>query len=132
MSSEVVSSEVAKFVRTDGFESLVLWQKAMDLVTEIYRFSEHFPKTEVYGLTSQLRRAASSIPANVAEGYGRSSIKEEQRFLSIAYGSLMEVETFLILAQRLGYLNDHQFVQLNTLRGDVGSLLIGYRRSKQE
>ena len=131
MTTEVASSDVAKTIRTDGFKSLVVWQKGMDLTTAIYRASERFPKSELYGLTSQLRRAASSIPANVAEGYGRASAKEEQQFLSIARGSLMEVETFLILTERLKYLSEAEFASIDSLRRDVGNLLIGYRRSKQ-
>ena len=79
---------------------LEVWQKAMDLVVECYRTGERFPKTEVYGLTSQLRRAAVSVAANFAEGQGRSHTREFLNHLSMAYGSLMEVETHLQIAGR--------------------------------
>lgn len=118
-------------MRTDGFKSLVVWQKSMDFSAAVYKLTEGFPKHELYGLISQIRRAVVSIPANIAEGYGRTSRKEELQFLSIANGSLMEVETFLLLALRLGYVSDDQFVAIDVLRKEVGNLLNGYRRSKQ-
>jgi four helix bundle protein len=77
---------------------LKVWQLGMDIAEKVYSLTRQFPREELYGLTSQLRRAASSIPANIAEGNGRSSTKDYLRFLSIAVGSLCEVETFLLLA----------------------------------
>lgn len=88
-----------------SYRELEVWQKSIDLVVECYRISESYPKAELYGLTSQLRRAAVSVPANIAEGQGRSHTKEFLNHLSIAYGSLMEVETHLQIAARLNYLD---------------------------
>lgn len=129
-SSDVVSSNVV--MKTDGFKSLVVWQRAMDLAEAVYTITNSFPKHELYGLVSQLQRAASSVPANIAEGYGRGSGKDEQRFLSIAYGSLMKVETYLVLAKRLAYITSEQCDTLCQLRVEVGRLIVGYRRSKNE
>lgn len=83
---------------------LKVWQKAMDLVVMVYNLSDQFPKNELYRLTSQLTRAVVSVPANIAECYGRGSTKDYCRFLCIARGSLLETETYLFLAPRLGYL----------------------------
>ena len=85
------------------FEDLVVWQKAHCLVLAVYRYSAAFPKAEVYGLTSQIRRAAVSVPANIAEGFKRRNRPEKVRFLNIAQGSLEEVRYFLILAADLQY-----------------------------
>ncbi len=85
---------------------LVVWQKAMDLVVQVYALSKDFPASESYRLTSQITRAAVSVPANIAEGKGRATTREYANFLSIARGSLMETETLLTVAVRLGYLTD--------------------------
>jgi|SRR5579864_6976075 len=87
-----------------SYKDLVAWQKSMDLVTATYRTTASFPKDELFGLTSQIRRAALSIPSNVAEGQGRLSEKEFRYFLGQARGSLMEVETQAQIAENLGYL----------------------------
>jgi four helix bundle protein len=84
---------------------LIVWQKSMDLVVQVYRLSDSFPATERYRLTSQLTRAAASVPANIAEGNARGSRRDYAHFLGIAKGSLMETETFLLLAIRLGYVS---------------------------
>ena len=86
-----------------SFADLFVWQKAHDFVKEIYLLSEKFPKTEMYGLTSQLRRAAVSIPANIAEGFGRHTLKDKMRFLTISKGSLEECRYYLILANDINY-----------------------------
>ena len=86
-----------------SFTDLFVWQKAHEFVIEIYRLTNLFPKTEVYGLTSQLKRAAVSIPANIAEGFGRNTLKDKQRFLTICKGSLEECRYYLVLAKDLGY-----------------------------
>jgi len=83
---------------------LMVWKKSIDFVTKIYKLTERFPKTEMYGLTSQLRRAAVSIPSNIAEGSARDSDKELARFLNISRASAAEVETQLIISENLGYL----------------------------
>jgi four helix bundle protein len=87
---------------------LVVWQRAMDLVVEVYRLSARFPADERFRLTSQITRAAASVPANIAEGHARSTAKEYSRFLAIAKGSLVETETFLMLAIRLGYVAERE------------------------
>jgi four helix bundle protein len=83
---------------------LLVWQKAMDFAVEVYRLAAKFPGREAYGLTSQITRACASVPANIAEGRGRASRKDFANFLAIAKGSLMESETLIELAVRLGYL----------------------------
>ena len=86
-----------------SFKELIVWQKAYKLVLEIYKFTYNFPKSETYGLIQQIRRAAISIPSNIAEGYGRKHKTDYHRFLSMAYGSLLELETQYMLAIDLGY-----------------------------
>lgn len=87
------------------YKDLIVWQKAMLLVTEIYRLVKLLPDEEIFGLSSQMRRAAVSIPSNIAEGYGRNTLKEYVRFLSIARGSNQELETQLYICINLGYLS---------------------------
>jgi len=91
-----------------SFRDLVAWQKAMELVMAIYRLGQQSPKEEIFGLTSQVRRAAVSIPNNIAEGLGKSSKGEFQQYLHHARGSLAEVETQLLIASNLGYVNDQE------------------------
>lgn len=86
-----------------NFQDLIVWQKAHKFVLFVYHYSEGFPKTEIYGLTSQLRRAAVSVPANVAEGFKKKGKADKVRFMNIAQGSLEECRYYLILAQDLGY-----------------------------
>jgi len=95
-------------------KDLEVWKKSMDLVSNIYKITESFPNKEIYGLTNQIRRSAVSVPSNIAEGAARSSKKEFIQFLYIALGSLAELETQMIIASRLGYLND-----LDSLLNDV-------------
>ena len=85
-----------------SYRDLLVWQRGMDLAVEVYRLSRPWPKEEAYGLTSQARRAAAAIPANIAEGYGRQSTASYAQFLKIARGSLKELETHLLLAERVG------------------------------
>jgi four helix bundle protein len=99
-------------------KDLDVWKKGIDSVLEIYRLSDAFPKTEIYGLTDQLRRAAVSIPSNIAEGAARGSDKEFIHFLYIALGSLAEAETQIIIAKRLEYIDDNSktLKELQTVR----------------
>jgi four helix bundle protein len=108
-----------------SFHDLVAWQKAMELVTEIYKMSQKFPKEEIFGLTSQIRRAAVSIPSNIAEGRGKSSPGEFQQFLYHAKGSLAEVETQLIIATNLGYIEVQEVSHAKELIDRTGKLLSG-------
>ena len=90
-------------MKTKSFKDLIVWQKSYKLVLEIYKMTKGFPKTETYGLSQQMRRAAISIPSNIAEGYGRKHKAEYNQFLSIAYGSLLELETQYLLSIDLKY-----------------------------
>jgi four helix bundle protein len=108
---------------------LIAWQKAMDLVVVCYAATKTFPKDETYGLTSQIRRAAVSIPANIAEGQGRRLAKEFQQFLAHARGSLLELDTHLELALRLDYLDTEQHSSLLMKIHEVGRILNGLLRS---
>ena len=105
------------------YRDLIVWQKAMVLVTEIYKVSKSFPRREDYGLTSQLRRCAVSIPSNIAEGYGRHSRNEYIRFLQIASGSLYELQTQLEIAANLGYLKKDEFELLYESTREVERML---------
>ena len=106
-----------------GFRKLIVWQRAHQLVLTIYRFTEKFPKNEMFGLTSQLKRAIVSVPANVAEGYAAGGKGQYKRYLDIAQGSLAEVEYYLILSQDLSYITSSEFEQAESLRAETGFLL---------
>ena len=108
-----------------SYRDLVAWQKAMELVVAVYALSHALPREEIYGLTSQMRRAAVSVPSNIAEGQGRASRGEFRNHLGIAYGSLMELETQLILAQRLGYVRPTQIEGTVASAAEVGRLING-------
>ena len=101
------------------------WETAIDLVVDVYKATDGFPKEERYGLTSQIRRAAVSIPANIAEGAGRYSNREFAHFLSNAQGSASELETELIIANRLGYLNSSAYSHLIEPLNRIGRLITG-------
>ncbi len=94
--------------KVESHRDLIVWQKAMDMVVEVYRLADHFPKSETYRMIAQMTRAAVSVPANIAEGNARATPKEYAHFLSISKGSLMETETYLFLAVRLGYVTEQQ------------------------
>ena len=106
-----------------GFRKLIVWQKAHQLVILVYKLTEKFPKHEMFGLTSQLRRAMVSVPADVAEGYGAGGKGQFGRYLDIAQGSLAEAEYYLILAQDLSYTTPSQYEQTESLRAETGFLL---------
>ncbi|MCI0457895.1 MAG: four helix bundle protein [Gemmataceae bacterium] len=109
------------------YKDLIVWQKAMRLVVEVYRATQAFPKEELYGLTCQLRRAAVSIPSNIVEGQGRLTRGEFRHALGIAKGSLHELETQLLIAQELGYLKQPQALLGQT--AEVARLLNGLLNS---
>ena len=115
--------------KNKGFKQLKVWQKAYELVLEVYKISKIFPKDELYGLLSQIRRAAVSVLANIAEGYERKHRKEYLQFLHIAKGSLGEVETFLHLAKDLRYLSEEKFLLIEQKRKETARLLRGLIRS---
>jgi len=108
-----------------SYRDLIAWQKSMAFVTEIYRITKAFPKEEIYGLSSQLRRAAVSIPSNIAEGQARLSRLEFKNFLSHARGSLVEVETQLLISQNLGYLSKKQADELVMRTSELARILNG-------
>lgn len=108
-------------MRTRSFKDLIVWQKSYQLVLEIYRVTKEFLKDEIYGLSQQMRRAAVSIPSNIAEGYGRQYHKEYRQFLAMAYGSLCELETQYLLAMDLNYLKKNELVE-NLMKESGGML----------
>lgn len=112
-------------MKVKNYTELIVWQKAMDLVEDVYKVSKSFPREEIYGLTSQIRRAAVSIPSNIAEGQGRRTTADFLRHLSIAYGSLREVETQTLIAVRLRYLAEVRTGEVMKMAGEVGRLLNG-------
>lgn len=107
-----------------SFEDLIVWQKAHEFVLAVYRLTDGFPKSELYGLTSQLRRAAVSIAANIAEGFKKQGKTDKSRFLNISQGSVEECRYYLILVRDLGY---GRTEELNSSLEEVSKLLTGYR-----
>lgn len=105
------------------YKDLIVWQKSMDLVVAIYGLTELFPKTEIYGLTSQMRRGAVSIPSNIAEGRRRGSRKDYRQFLVIAYASGAELETHIEIAKRLSFGADFDYSQVGALLDEVMRML---------
>ncbi|MGA9979717.1 MAG: four helix bundle protein [Candidatus Sulfotelmatobacter sp.] len=112
-----------------SYRDLVVWKKSMTLVLDVYRSTQAFPKPETYGLVAQLRRAAVSVPSNIAEGQARISTAEFKQSLGHARGSLMEVETQILIARELGYLEDDQTEQLLSASAEVGKILNGLPNS---
>jgi four helix bundle protein len=116
-------------MRIQSYRDLLVWQKAMDLVVDCYRFASNLPKSETYGLISQIQRASIAIPANIAEGHGRDHMGDYLRHLSIANGSLMELETHLLLIGRLGYRPENDAEALLAQCSEVGKMLAGLSRN---
>jgi four helix bundle protein len=109
-----------------NFQDLIVWQKAHEFVLGVYKLSRGFPREEIYGLTSQFRRAAVSIPANIAEGFKKKGQHDKARFLNIAHGSLEECRYYLILTRDLGYGDTQQLMQQIE---EVSRLLTGYTQA---
>jgi len=114
------------------FKDLVVWQKAMEMVTEVYKLTDSFPKREVYSLTDQIRRAAVSVPSNIAEGQAHHNNREFVHFLRHSSGSLAEVETQLHIAERLGYADATSIEQIVQRVNEVGRILNGLIGSLRE
>ncbi len=112
-----------------SYRDLKVWQLAMDLAELCYRTTRQFPKDELYGMTSQIRRAAASVPANIAEGHGRNSRGEYIQFLRVAQGSLKELETHLLLAQRVGLTDENAVVPTLNKSETLGKMLRALIRS---
>jgi len=120
---------INKTTMIKSFKELRVWQEAINLVTDVYRATQQFPKQEMYGLTDQVRRASVSVPSNIAEGQQRGSTRQYLYFLSIARGSLGEVETQIILGYRLGYINAETEKRLSDKILQVGGMLGGLMKA---
>lgn len=110
------------------YRDLLVWQKSMVLVTEIYTITSNFPATELYGLTNQLRRSAVSIPSNIAEGYGRNVTGDYKRFLQIAVGSLFELQTQIEIAFNLKYFHEDVFNELMQKTNELELMMLSLIR----
>ena len=115
-----------------NFRNLLVWQKAMMLTTKIYSDTKKFPKEELFGLISQIRRSSVSIPSNIAEGFGRDSNKEFLRFLNISVASLFEIQTQLEIAKNIEYLNEEEFNNLYEDSREVERMLIAFIKKIKE
>jgi four helix bundle protein len=116
-------------VAIKAYFDLDVWNKAMDLVVAVYQVSASFPREEAFGLSSQVRRAAVSVPSNIAEGHSRKSTAEFMRHISIAQGSLSELETQLLISERLGYITSGQQEELLGASSEIGKMLNGLQVS---
>ncbi|MFC1813884.1 four helix bundle protein [Thermodesulfobacteriota bacterium] len=112
-----------------SYRDLEVWQKSMDLVVVCYQITRKFPRNEIYGLVSQLQRAAVSIPANIAEGRHRQHSKEFLQHLSFAYGSLAELETHILIAERLNYINKSKSEKILGKTAEIGRMINGLKKS---
>ena len=114
---------------SNGYQDLKVWQKSLAMVVAVYGGTESFPKREVFGLTSQIRRAAVSVIANIAEGHGRTTGGEYRNCLSVARGSLKELETLLIIAHALAYIDENTLNALMNRCVEISKMLTGLKRS---
>lgn len=115
-----------------NYRDLVVWQKSMELVAAIYTISKTFPKEELYGITSQLRRSSVSVPSNIAEGYGRHSTNDYVRFLRISIGSLFELQTLIEIANNLEYMNKDQFADYYSKSREIERMLSSLIRKVED
>jgi len=115
-----------------GFKDLKVWQKGLDIAEQCYFLTKRFPKEELYGMVQQIRRSAASIPANIAEGYGRKHTKEYVRFLTIAQGSLNELETHLILSSRVGLCKTQDTEVIMTLLQEESRMLVSLMKKLEQ
>lgn len=109
--------------KINSYRDLIVWQKSVALVVKIYEITKLFPRSEIFGLTNQMRRAAVSIPSNISEGYGRRSRADYKRFLSIASGSCYELETQAEISNLLGFINEDIFRQLRVFINEISKML---------
>jgi len=109
------------------FKNLKIWQESMELTVEVYKITSEFPQNEKYGLTSQIRRAAISISSNIAEGSSRNSNKDFSRFLSISLGSAFELETQLIIANKLHLIDEKSLKNIITSLSEIQKMIIGFQ-----
>jgi four helix bundle protein len=108
-----------------SFRDLNIWQKGIDLVKDIYKETQNFPRQEIYGLTNQIRRAAISIPSNIAEGHIRQHRAEFRQFLSVALGSLAELETQIVISRELNYISTEKSLNVIDQMGSLGKMIRG-------
>ena len=118
-------------MRVFSFEKLIAWQKGRELAVLIYKVSKHFPKDEVFGLTSQMRRCSISIASNLAEGSGRNSFKDKARFTEIAYSSSLELLNQVILCYDFEYINENEYIQIREKITEVNMLIDGLYKSQK-
>ncbi|MEQ9230187.1 MAG: four helix bundle protein [Cyclobacteriaceae bacterium] len=115
--------------KTKKFEDLIVWQKSHQLVLNVYRLTKKYPKEEIYNLVSQMRRSASSIPTNIAEGYRKRGIRDKANYLNISEGSIDELKYQLILSKDLEYISQDEFQKEFELAEEVSKMLFSYRKS---
>jgi four helix bundle protein len=115
--------------KSGTYKDLIVWQKSIRLVTDIYTLSKNFPIDERYGLVSQLNRAVISVSANIAEGWGRELSKNYLQFLRISRGSLMEVETMILISKNLNFITDKDYIEIQSKIEEVGKILQGLIKS---
>ncbi len=115
-----------------GFFDILAWQKADDLAVDIYETTKSFPRHQLYSLTNQMQRASVSVAANIAEGSGRRTIRDYLRFLYIAKGSFTELEYYIHLSRRLGYLSETDYQRLDALQDETARVLTGFIRFKEQ
>ena len=108
-----------------SYKELIVWQKSIELVTDVYKLTKTFPREELYGLASQMQRASVSIPSNIAEGNDRNSNKEFSQFLRIARGSLAELETQVIISEKIGYADKEQIIPILNNCYEIGRMING-------
>ncbi|TRX49335.1 four helix bundle protein [Fulvivirga sp. M361] len=113
----------------NNYKELKIWQKSVDLAVKVYELTQDFPKEEIYGLTSQIRRSGVSIPSNIAEGSGRNSSKEFNHFLGISHGSSYELDTQLTIASRIGFLKEEHFQTLQSEIDEIQKMNHGLKKS---
>ncbi len=113
----------------DGFRDLIVWQRAIQLTVALYKLSSVFPREEIYGLTSQLRRAGVSVASNIAEGWGRQTDGEYKHFLGMARGSNLEVQTQLVIARELGFGDQQVLTHCDSLANEVARMIVALIRS---
>ncbi len=111
------------------YKNLVVWQKAVDITVEIYKLSASFPKEEMFGMVSQIRRSSSSVAFNIAEGAGRGSKKEFNYFLDVALGSICELETQLIVSEKLSYLKEPVLNNLSAKIEEIQKMILGLKKA---
>jgi four helix bundle protein len=114
-----------RFFMVQSFRELLVWQRALQLTISIYRLTQGFPREEIYGLTSQIRRAAVSVPSNIAEGHGRLSTGEYRQFLGVARGSNFELQTQIEIARALGFGDSKLLDEAEGLSFEVGKMISG-------